>query len=304
MAETNKDLAYQELLLNKRDKIHISFSEYSLFNQCGHRHLLEKHLGIYQQPASIHLFFGNSVHSSIENSIKEGWDKEKTVNFFDDNFSKAMMDNMRETNEFKTMFPHFLNHGKAILETLSIDNILSEYELVSVEEPLYENIHANFYFKGFIDLVLRHKVTKRYLILDWKTSTMAWDVNKKLSDSIFLGQMRFYKYFWGRKNNINLEDIDCRYVVLNRLKKKNDMDSYPAPFQIVDVNSTLPEVKSSLKNMALTIKKIHIEKSFPKIKYIGSEKMGCIFCPLKGGLHPLCDSNPEQYKSLLLEHKK
>ena len=33
---------------------------------------------------------------------------------------------------------------------LDIDNMLDEYEVVSVEELLYENLYKIFYFKGFI----------------------------------------------------------------------------------------------------------------------------------------------------------
>jgi ATP-dependent helicase/DNAse subunit B len=68
----NKDVNY--ILYNTKyaDKIHISFSEFSLFNQCGHRHLIEKHLKLVEPEFSVHLFFGNAIHSSIEKSLNNG----------------------------------------------------------------------------------------------------------------------------------------------------------------------------------------------------------------------------------------
>ena len=115
--------------------------------------------------------------------------------------------------------------------------------------------------------------------------------------------MRFYKFFWARKNQIPLEEIDCGYVVLNRLTDKKKPKSYPGRIQEVDVDSTNEETKSSLEKLARTIKMIHIERKFPKVKHI-SGTGGCIFCPLKGGKHPLCDSSHTQYKNILREHKK
>jgi hypothetical protein len=283
---------------------HISFSEFSLFNQCGHRHLLEKHLGILQQPLSIHLFFGNAIHSSIELSLKEKWSINQRIDYFKASFSKDMMDNMKDTNDYKLNFHHFLIQGENILKFLDLNKILDEYDLVSVEEPLYENIFSRYFFKGFIDLVLKHKTTKRYKILDWKTSGEDWDVKKKKKDEIFLCQMRFYKFFWSKKNNIALSNVDCSYVVLNRLRKKKDPNSYPGNIQTVDINSSEDEIKYSLEKLAKSIRMIHIEKKFPKVKFTMSERMGCMLCPLKGGKHPMCDSSDKQHKKLLIEYKK
>jgi hypothetical protein len=302
MADKNQE--YDALKKENSDKIHISFSEFTLFSQCGHRHLLEKHLGIYKQPLSIHLFFGNAIHATIELSLKEELSLEKRINHFKATFTKDMLDNMKDTTDFKNNFQDFLIQGENILKFLDLNKILDEYDLISVEEPLYEQAYSKFYFKGFIDLVLRHKITKRYKILDWKTSGEDWNLKYKLKDESFLGQMRFYKYFWCRKNNVQLSEVDCTYVVLNRLKDKKNPKSFPGNIQIVDINSTDEEIKSSLKELAKTLKMIHIEKAFPKIKFTLGEREGCKFCPLKGGKHPLCDSTDKQYKKLLAEHKK
>jgi hypothetical protein len=215
-----------------------------------------------------------------------------------------MMDNMKDTNDYKLNFQHFLTQGEHILKFLDLNKILDEYDLVSVEEPLYENIFSKYFFKGFIDLVLRHKMTKRYKILDWKTSGEDWDVNKKKKDEIFLCQMRFYKFFWSKKNNVSLSNVDCSYVVLNRLRKKKDPSSYPGNIQTVDINSSEDEIKYSLEKLAKSIRMIHIEKSFPKVKFTMGERMGCMFCPLKGGKHPMCDSSDRQHRKLLIEYKK
>jgi len=299
---TNKSEEYQSMQLANANKLHISFSEFSLFNQCGHRHLLEKKLGILKQPPSIHLYFGNAIHASIETTLKEHLNIEKRVEFFRSTFTKDMMDNMKDTSDFKNNFYDFLDQGEHILRILDFEKILRDYEIVAIEEALYENVHLNYFFKGFIDLVVRHKVTKKYKIIDWKTSGTDWVVSKKLKEEIFLAQMRFYKFFWGRKNDVSMDQIECGYVVLNRLRDKKDAKSYPGRLQEVDVDSTPEEIRGSLEKLAETIKMIHIDKHFPKVKQI-SGVGGCIFCPLKGGKHPLCDSSDKQYKKILKEYK-
>lgn len=304
MANTkNKVQSYIESKSENADKIHISFSEFSLFNQCGHRHLLEKHLGIIQQPPSIHLYFGNAVHSAIESCLKNNLEINQMLDFFRSTFTKDMMDNMKDTTDYKNNFYDFLEQGEQILRILEIENIFRDYEIVAIEEALYENVYLQYFFKGFIDLVIRHKITKRYKIVDWKTSGADWDVKKKKKDEIFLAQMRFYKFFWGKKNKVPLDEIDCGYIVLNRLTNKKDPKSYPGRIQEVNVDSTTDEIKISLEKLAQTIKLIHIDKQFPKIKNI-SGIGGCIFCPLKGGKHPLCNSSNTQYKNILKEHRK
>jgi len=290
-------------LIVEGKKIHISYSEFSLFYQCGHRHLLEKHLAILAQPPSIHLYFGNAIHASIETVLKEHLDIESRVSFFRNTFTKSMKENMKDTIDYKNNFEDFLDQGENILRILDFESIFKDYEIIAIEEALYENLHSHFYFKGFIDLVVRNKITKKYKIFDWKTSGSDWDVPKKIKDEIFLAQMRFYKFFWGRKNNIPLEDIECGYVVLNRLRNKKDPKSYPGNIQRVDVNSTNSEIKSSLNKLALAVKSIHIDKYFPKIKQTAGTN-GCFFCPLKGGNHPHCDSTKRQDKLFLKEYKK
>jgi hypothetical protein len=301
--QKNKIEEYATLKVENVDKVHISFSEFSLFNQCGYRHLLEKHLAIIQQPPSIHLYFGNAIHSSIEHALKNNMELNPMIDYFRSTFTKDMMDNMKETADFKNNFYDFLEQGEQILRILQLENIFTDYEIVAIEEALYENLYLKYFFKGFIDLVIRHKVSKRYKIVDWKTSGSDWDVKKKMKDEIFLAQMRFYKFFWARKNNVELVDIDCGYIVLNRLTDKKNPKSYPGRIQEVNVEAYPEDIKMSLEKLANTIKMIHIEKKFPKIKHT-SGTGGCIFCPLKGGKHPLCNSSDKQYKTILKEHKK
>lgn len=293
----NKDLAYKELEEQNAGKIHISFSEFSKYQSCGHRHLIEKYLKIVKEPTSIHLIFGNSIHKAIEYGIKDQLNAEKRVEIFREDFTTEMLNKLKDSEEFNE-FNNFLVQGEEIVKKLSTEKILDKYKIVGVELPLYENLHGNFFFKGFIDLIVQDKETKRYVIIDWKTSGEAWDISKKKKDSIFMSQMRFYKYFVSKKLSIDFENIDCKYVVLNRLVSKKYPDMGFGEIQPVEIFSNELEIEQSLLNLGETVKNIHILNFFPKIKFTNNSNSGCFFCPYKNN-SSLCDSDPEQYVRLL-----
>jgi len=300
----NKDLNYISTTTKYVDKIHISFSEFSLFKQCGHRHLVEKHLKLTESQMTVHLFFGNAIHAALEESIKKAIGLKKRIDFFKETFAKDMLDYMKDEPGFRQELKEFLKQGEDLLNMLSIENIFKKYKIVSVEEPIMEHVYGEFYFKGFIDLVVQDRETGRYVIIDWKTSGQKWNLKKKMEDDIFLCQMRFYKYFWAKKNNYPLDEIDCEYIVLNRLKNKKKPESGCGEIQNVEVNSTKEEIYESLEMLADSMESIHINRKFPKIKHTPKKEfLGCMFCKLKGGNHPLCNNDKNQDKHLLLEHK-
>lgn len=299
--DINKDEEYKNLQTLNKDKIHISFSEFSKFQSCGHKHLLEKYLAISIEPTSIHLIFGNSIHRAIELGIKNKSDVEKRVLIFKTDFTKEMMDKMHDSLDYKNL-DQFLLEGENIIRYLSTEKIIKKFEIIGVEYTLYEPLFGPFHFKGFIDLVVMEKETGRYVIIDWKTSGEEWNVPKKKKDHIFMAQMRFYKYFFAKKNNIPMDQIDCKYVVLNRLKEKKFPELGFGKMQTVVIYSDELDIENSLKLMASTMKSIHIDNYFPKAKLNGA-KGNCFFCPHKNNIG-LCNSDPEQYLKLLKENRQ
>ena len=157
----DKELSYKELDQQNVGKIHISFSEFSKYQSCGHRHLLEKYLKIASETTSIHLIFGNSVHKAIEYGVSNKLDIEKRLEIFREDFTSEMLNKLKESEEFNE-FENFLRQGEEIIKKLSTDKILEKYNIIGVELPLYENLHENFFFKGFIDLIVQDKETGDY----------------------------------------------------------------------------------------------------------------------------------------------
>lgn len=292
----NKDTHYEQLIRENAGKIHISFSEFSKYQSCGHRHLIEKYLKLVKEETSIHLIFGNSVHKAIEYGIRDRSNVEERVQVFREEFTREMMNSLRDTPEFNDM-NNFLAQGENIIRSLSTEKILKNYEVIGVELPLYENLHGIFHFKGFIDLILKDKSNGRYLIVDWKTSGEQWDVSKKKKDITFMAQMRLYKYFYAKKQDVDFDQIDCKYIVLNRLKSKKCPELGFGEIQPVEIFSDHNDIEESLTKVAETVRDIHVKNVFPKAKF--QNKTGnCFFCPYKSNF-AMCDNDPEQYKKFL-----
>jgi hypothetical protein len=296
----SKDSSYYELKKQKEGLIHISYSEFTKYQECGHRHLIEKYLEIVPPTTSIHLIFGNSIHSSIEMGLKENWQLERRIEHFREMFYTNMMNELKDSPEFRQV-NEFMEQGINIIALVNTTKLLEKYELVGVETALYENLFSNYHFKGFIDLIVKDRKTGRIIIIDWKTSGEPWDVQKKKKDKIFMAQMRFYKYFYGRKFNVSLDQIDCKYVVLNRLKSKKLPDLGFGDLQPVEIFSDLEEIESSLKLLSESIRDIHIRNYFPKAKLNGKTS-NCFFCPFKND-PTMCNSNPTQYMDFLEQYK-
>ena len=296
----DKNIVYEELKKTNSGLIHISFSELNQYRECGHKHLIEKYLKLAEPGTSIHLIFGNSIHSAIEVGVRDRLNLEARIQHFTAMFTKEMMDKMLGKKDYEDV-ENFKQQGENILRLLSTEKILEKYDLIGVEMPLYENLFSKFHFKGFIDLILKHKVTGRILIIDWKTSGEQWDVQKKKKDKVFMAQMRLYKYFYARKFNVSMEEIDCKYVVLNRLKMKKCPELGFGELQTVEIFSTPNDIVDAMTLVAETLRDIHINKMFLKSKCI-SKQNNCFFCPYKTN-PTLCNNNPEQYKYFLDEYQ-
>lgn len=292
---------YKESQEGREGNIHISFSEFQKYMECPHRHLIEKYLAIEEQPPSIHLFFGSTIHEALEFSLKKNLGLKKRIELFKSSFKREMDEKLYDSPDYKNV-NEFILQGENILKSISLKTLNKKYEIIGIEEPLYENLFGIYYFKGFIDLIVRNRKTGKYIIIDWKTSGEAWDLEKKLKDEIFVSQTRFYKYFYGRKHNIPFDKIECKYVVLNRLKNKKNPYSGFGELQNVPMSFNTKDIEVSLDKLIEVIKKIHINKTFPKAKLIG-DKRNCFFCAYKQD-HPLCNMSSTQDRSLLIEHGK
>ena len=208
----------------------ISFSEYSTFQQCPHKWFLNYVLKI-PSDSSEELVFGSSIHNTIESILTDkrlkllSRDINVIESVYKDNLKKEISE-IKDLNLLKKMqenwaAPTFTKQAKELLKELNIQIRFKDYEFVDIEiqldgMPIVEREDIILTYKGFIDLVLRNKKTGRYLIIDWKTSKKAWDINLKEQDKNFYTQLKLYKYFYSIKKGIDINEIDLAFYNLPR----------------------------------------------------------------------------------------
>tara|TARA_R100001443_G_scaffold97575_1_gene104441 strand:+ start:785 stop:1441 length:657 start_codon:yes stop_codon:yes gene_type:complete len=134
-----------------------------------------------------------------------------------ENLNKKLVREMREQGN--TLAP---------LAIPGLEKYFGEFEVVSVEEQLFEPIREyvdkEFDFKGFIDLVVKTPDGK-YHILDWKTCSWGWN-NKKRSDPMVTYQLTFYKHYFAKKHNIDVNNIETHFALLKRTAKKDHVELF------------------------------------------------------------------------------
>jgi hypothetical protein len=276
--------------LVEKDKMKISFSEYSTYMQCPHKWYLQ-YFHRLPSDTSDELIFGSTVHGVIEelltNKILQRMYKMDRDKVIKDIYKGVLKDVLSKVEDipFLTKFKAnnvgqiFMYQTEKLISELNYFERFKNYEVADVEFLLNglkiaENDKCQVIFKGFIDLVLKNKEDDTYMILDWKTSGKAWDIAKKLKDnSDFFAQLCLYKYFYSQVKGIPFENIETKFYNLPR--------SEPKKQSLYNGNLRKEYVDNFISNFIDTCFKIYdhkqLEKDFTKIKMVTKQNY-CFRC--------------------------
>lgn len=236
----------------------ISYSEYSAYLQCPHKWFMQYQLKM-RSPGSEELIFGSALHDTIESVLTNSFVKKlclRNPKHIHGVFQNKLKDEVTKINDMdllkkisdNNILGIFYFQGTKILTELNIFKRFNDYEIIDVEYDLdgfdvIETDEFRIKLKGFIDMVLKHKETGRYLILDWKTSFKKWDINKKEENKDFYNQLILYKCYYAKAKNIPLKNIDIGFFNLPRFEPK-EMDLYTKEinlFQTMDFEKRFSE---------------------------------------------------------------
>jgi len=170
-----------------------------------------------------------------------------------------------------------------------------KYKLIGIEYPIYTVLDEyNVGFLQKLDIVLQDKVTKKYLIIDLKTSKKSWNDFKK-KDDVIRAQLLFYKIYFSKKNNIDIDDVDVVFYILKKeVPNPDDYDfeikvSYLQRVEVPDGKVRINKANKLLNNFLLecfsTDGKYIIEKEYDKLK--GRNNFNCTYCAYNDNLY--CD---------------
>ena len=206
---------------------HISYSELKIWAECPFKHKLMYIDKIKGFTGNEYTAFGGAIHSLCESAIIKEIDSPDYEEFFQHVFRE-------ELKKIEVTKPNLvlemLNQANNITPEIipAVQNHFGTYEVISVEERLFENIEEfdeiEYNFKGFIDLVLKTEDGK-YHIIDWKTCSWGWDMRRK-SDRLTTYQLTLYKKFFCQKHNIDPANVETHFALLKRTAKKNHVEIF------------------------------------------------------------------------------
>jgi hypothetical protein len=204
---------------------HISYSELKDWSFCAWYHKLTRVDKIDGFKGNEYTAFGTAMHSVCEKKLlQEEVDDEFFVEELKKNISK--LDEDVEIN--KKLVVDMVDQGKGIIPEIqdALDEYFEEYEVLSVEMPLMEDIESqdDHKFKGFIDAVVSTPDGKVH-IFDWKTCSWGWNAQKR-SDKMVTYQLTLYKHFFCQKMNVDPKDVETHFALLKRTAKKNRVEFF------------------------------------------------------------------------------
>ena len=214
--------------INLKDTKFVSYSQFSIYQQCPHRYNL-KHIE-KKEPfiTNINLVFGTALHETLQKYIEVIYGESKTKAnkmdleaLFHERFSETYRkeyENNKDHFSTASQMREFYDDGVAILEWIKKKcNVLftvRNVKLLGIELPLISKVANNIYYKAYIDFALYDEDLNKVYIYDIKTSTRGWKDEKK--DDIKIAQILLYKEFFSKQYGFDIENIEVEFFVVRR----------------------------------------------------------------------------------------
>ena len=213
---------------------HISHSQFTTYNDCNLKWKLRyvDKLGTFV--GNIHTLFGSAMHTVIQEYLSVMYNKSivaaEKINM-ESRLKEEMVAEFTKIKEGQNVLPctqdemmEFYQDGLAILEHFRKYRnkyfMKQNWELVGIEVPILKDVQEGVEMMGFLDVVLRNKISGKVVIIDLKTATRGWtdfqkkDFNKK-------SQLLLYKKYYSELFDVPLDKIDVMFLILKRKIAKN-----------------------------------------------------------------------------------
>jgi hypothetical protein len=222
----------------------ISYSQYSMWANCGHAWKLKYVDGHKIDDTSIATIFGTSMHEVIQDWLDTLYNKSETIAksvYLHDTLKEKLLTLFKEhvvvdeggnktfLCDKKTLMEHY-EQGCKILDYVQQNYKklfpTSNTKLFGIEYELNAEIKKGVNYVGYIDIVTFNEITGKYVLYDLKTSRMGWTQDQK-SDPSKVGQLLLYKTFFAQQEGVAIENISVEFVILKRVISENS--PYPIP---------------------------------------------------------------------------
>lgn len=211
----------------------VSYSQLSMYTQCPKKWALNYRDGHKVREQSIHMTFGSALHETLQMYLdvmynKSGAEADRIdlEEDFEERLRNCYADAYKQNNKEHFSTPEeireFYNDGVEIISYLKKNR--SKYfskrgwSLVGCEIPivLAPSIRLpRVKYMGFLDVVLYHEDTDKFVIIDIKTSTRGWNAKAK-KDRSKQHQLVLYKKFFSEQYNVPIDNIEIEFFIVKR----------------------------------------------------------------------------------------
>jgi len=206
---------------------HISYSAIKNWDFCPFYHKLTYLDKVKLFQGNVYTAFGTALHEACEKlALDNSVDYE---NVFKSSFKEELQTLKEIPEEHASLILEMKEQGielaSMILKALNIK--FPDFSVVSAEEKIIQPISGleiEYDYKGFLDLVIKTP-DEKYHIIDWKSCSWGWDIEKK-TNAIVTYQLTYYKKFFCDKHKIDPKMVETYFGLLKRTAKKNKVEFY------------------------------------------------------------------------------
>jgi len=272
----------------------ISYSQFSMYNECPKKWSLQYVEGHKQFTSTIHTVFGTALHEVIqhyltvmyEQSMVEA-DKINTSEMFEDKlreeYKKQYISNNKQHFSSPEELREFYDDGIEIIRDFAKNKSKHfskrGWYLVGCEIPIVLNPdikRPNVLYQGFLDIVMYHEPTNRIKIIDLKTSTSGWNEKTKKDENKQF-QLILYKKYFSELYNFPEENIDVEFFIVKRKLYENDdfvirrIQKYSPPAGKIKIKRATEAINKFIENA-------FDNKGFKKVEHQPTINDNCKWC--------------------------
>jgi len=277
----------------------ISYSQLSMFLSCPKKWALQYRDGHKVPSFSINMTFGSALHETLQNYLSvmynESGVKADAINIeeyfeerFRENYAKGYKDNKNVHFSSPKEMREFYEDGLAILDFIKKKRgdyfSIKEWHLVGIEVPIImapNKSHNNVLFNLFIDLLLYHEPTEKFVIYDIKTSGRGWS-DKEKKDEVKQFQILLYKQYFSEQFGVDIENIDVEFFIVKR--KIWEQSEYPQKRvqQFVPANGKTKVKKAKVALDTFVDEVFNLDGSYKSTDFQATpSKSSCLYCQYK-----------------------
>lgn len=195
------------------------------------------------------------------------------LNKFDEEIKKIEEKSDKKLNQ--EMIKEMEQQAKMLIPLVlpEMNKNFGNFDLVSSERELRCLINENtdYEFTGFIDTLIKTEDGK-YIIIDWKTCSWGWDMEKRNSKQVTY-QLTYYKHFLCKVTQIKPEDVETYFGLLKRTATKENVEI----FRVTSGDKKISNALNVLDSCVINISRENFVKN--KLSCSKCEFKKTVYCP-------------------------